>query len=192
MKLSDYAKLNSITYRTAFSHWKKGLIKGKQLATGTIVVFDDQDTDSKIENNVILYARVSSSENKNNLESQMQRLKDFASAKGFIVVKEVKEIGSGLNDKRKHLEKILMKDDWKYIIVEHSDRFAIFGLNYIKILLQKQGKDLLIINTTDSDKEDLMQDFVSIITSFVDRLYGLRRSKRKTETLIKDLKNESK
>ena len=42
MKLSEYAKQNSITYKTAFNHWKKGYIKGKQLPSGTIVVFDEQ------------------------------------------------------------------------------------------------------------------------------------------------------
>jgi len=49
-----------------------------------------------------------------------------------------------------------------------------------------------VINETKNDKEDLMQDFIAIITSFCARLYGLRRSKRKTEKIIKELKNEKK
>jgi predicted site-specific integrase-resolvase len=58
-------------------------------------------------NCVILYARVSSSENKDNLKSQLNRLRDYSSAKGYNVIKEIKEIGSELNDKRKQLESII-------------------------------------------------------------------------------------
>jgi len=50
-----------------------------------------------------------------------------------------------------------------------------------------QGRELEIVNKQDNDRDDLMQDFVSIITSFTARLYGLRRSKRKTEQIIKEL-----
>ncbi|MCA9496683.1 MAG: IS607 family transposase [Nanoarchaeota archaeon] len=190
MKLSEYAKKNSITYRTAQNHWKLGLIKGKQLPTGTIVVFDDEQQ-SIYSNQVILYARVSSSENKNNLENQLKRLRDYAAAKGYKIIKEVKEIGSGLNDKRPLLQSLFEKDDWSKIIVEHKDRLARFGINYIQILLKKLNKEIEIINDIDNDKEDILQDLVSIITSFTARIYGLRRSKRKTEIIIKTLKNET-
>jgi putative resolvase len=185
MKLTDYAKQNSVCYRTAYRHWKSGIIKGKQLPTGTIVVFDEQEQTNY---GVVLYARVSSSENKSNLDSQVSRLRDYASAKGYKIEKEIKEIGSGLNDKRIQLESILKKDNWSKIIVEHKDRLARFGLNYLNVLLEKQGKSIEVINEVQEGKEDLMQDFVSIITSFTARLYGLRRSKRKTEQIIKGLK----
>lgn len=190
MKLSQYAKQNSITYKTAFNHWKAGIIKGKQLPTGTIVVFDDYET-SPENKGVILYARVSSSENKGNLDNQLERLKNYSSAKGYKVIKEVKEIGSGLNDQRKQLESILKRNDWNILVVEHKDRLARFGLNYIQVLLQQTGRSIEVINETDNSKDDLMQDFVSIITSFTARLYGLRRSKRKTEQIIKELNIEN-
>jgi putative resolvase len=189
MKLSVYAKKNNIAYRTAHRHWKKGLIKGRQLETGTIVVDDytpDKGTDTS---GVVLYARVSSSENKDNLESQLERLRLFAAAKGFKIVKEIKEIGSGLNDERQKLTKILESDAWAYIIVEHKDRFTRFGFNFIQILLKKLNKNIIVINETNSDKQDLMTDFVSIVTSFCARLYGLRRTQRKTEAIIKALEN---
>lgn len=189
MKLSDYARRNSVSYQTAFNHWKAGLIKGKQLPTGTIVVFEEQ---SNVNYGVILYARVSSSENKSNLNSQIERLRNYAAAKGYKIEKEVKEIGSGLNDRRPQLEAILKRDDWSKIIVEHKDRAARFGLNYLCVLLEKQGKTIEVINNVQEGNEDLMQDFVSIITSFCSRIYGLRRSKRKTEKIIKELNDEKK
>lgn len=186
MKLSAYARKKGISYLTALRHWQKGYIKGEKLASGTIVVYDEESTTLQ-ENLTVLYARVSSSENKANLESQLTRLREFANAKGYYVVREVKEIGSGLNDKRPLLEKLLVSDDWNVLLAEHKDRVARFGLNYLNVLLKKQGKQIEIINNALEDKEDLMQDFVSIITSFTARLYGLRRNKRRTEKLIKQL-----
>ena len=187
MKLSQYAKKHSIHYTTAYRLWKNGHLKGKQLPTGTIVIFEEEQLRDCPQNRAVLYARVSSSENKSNLEAQLSRLRDYASARGYIVFKEIKEIGSGLNDKRPLLEKVFLADNWDILIVEHKDRLARFGTNYISLLLKKQGKTVDIINQVTEDTDDLMQDFVAIITSFTARLYGLRRSKRKTETIIKQL-----
>jgi predicted site-specific integrase-resolvase len=189
MKLSEYAKKIGVTYRTAHNHWKKGLLKGYQLPTGTIIIEIDEKQEAK-EDVVVLYARVSSSENKSNLDSQLNRLRDYAAARGYKISKEVKEIGSGLNDTRPQLEKVLKSDDWNIILVEHKDRFSRFGVNYINILLEKQGKKVEIINEVTDDKADLMEDFVSLVTSFCARLYGLRQSKRKTEKIIAELKRE--
>jgi predicted site-specific integrase-resolvase len=191
MKLSTYAKKKGISYLTALRHWQKGYLQGEQLASGTIIIFEAEKI-SQIVTKVILYARVSSGENKSNLEAQLERLRLFAAAKGYEVKKEVKEIGSGLNDKRPLLEKILVSNDWDILVVEHKDRLARFGINYMSVLLEKLGKKIEIINTVQDSKDDLMQDFVSIITSFTARLYGLRRSKRKTEELIKNLASEIK
>ena len=76
------------------------------------------------------------------------------------------------------------------IVVEHKDRLARFGLNYIENLLKLNNRTIEYINPVNDEKEDLIQDFVSIITSFTARLYGQRRSKRNTEKLIKELNND--
>ena len=190
IKLSDYARENCITYRTAHVHWKSGLIKGKQLPTGTILVSVCDESDIRSDLLVATYARVSSSENKENLERQSDRLVSYANAKGYKVKRIVKEVGSGLNDSRQKLTELLEDETIGIIIVEHKDRFSRFGVNYINVLLEKQGRRLEIINETTNDKEDLMQDFVSIVTSFCARIYGKRRNKRKTEEIIKSLEIE--
>lgn len=136
---------------------------------------------------VAVYARVSSSENKSNLDTQAERLISYCNAKGYKVEKVVKEIGSGLNDNRQKLEKLLTDETIGIIVVEHKDRLARFGLNYIEKLLGMQGRKIEIVNNMQGEREDLMQDFVSIITSFCARLYGQRRGKRNTEKLIKEL-----
>jgi putative resolvase len=189
VKLSKYAKMNGISYMSAYRYFNNGLIKGVKLKTGTILIDIDEEGNENITKNtrVVLYTRVSSSENKTNLDTQLDRLRSFAVAKGYTIVKEIKEIGSGLNDKRPKLAEILKDDNWDVIIVEHKDRLARFGLNYLELLLNKQNKKIEVINECLNEKEDLMTDFVSIITSFCSRLYGLRRNKRRTEQIIKEL-----
>ena len=185
MKLTAWAKLQGVCYRSAWNYFHADKIPGAfRLPSGAIIVPDDMVVKQE---HVITYARVSSSENKDNLESQSKRLIDFCNAKGWQTHYNVKEIGSGLNDKRKKLEKILQEGKSTKLVVEHKDRLCRFGYNYIKMLCIKNNCELVIINDAESEKEDLVQDFVSIITSFCARLYGQRRSRRKTEKLIKEL-----
>ena len=189
MKLSEYARKNNITYRTAQRHWTNGLISGKQLATGTIVVFDDDKKEivkTKILQ-VATYARVSSTQNKDNLDNQQTRLINYANAKGYQTAFNIKEIGSGLNDSRPKLLELLSNKDIDIILVEHKDRLTRFGFKYIETLMELQDRKIEVINNLDDDKDDLIQDFISIITSFCARIYGQRRSKRSTEKLIKEL-----
>ena len=185
MKLSEYAKLNSVCYRTAWNRFKAGSIAGAYKdAHGTVhvPVIDQRDEVT------VTYARVSSSENKGNLCSQSKRVQDFCLAKGWIVSKVVEECGSGLNDARKHLTSLLRDKAITRVVVEHKDRLTRFGFNYLKELAHF---DIVVINEVTEDEKDLMQDFVSLVTSFTARLYGRRRTKRATEKLIKELKDNA-
>lgn len=191
MKLSDWAKLQGIGYRTAWNHFKMNMIPGAySLPSGTIIVPNTQISENK-KDYTICYARVSSSQNKNNLLSQSKRINDFCSAKGWIVSESIQEIGSGLNDNRKKLLKIFNDKKATKIIVEHKDRLTRFGFNYIEQLCKSFNCEIVIINPTANDKEDLIQDFTSIITSFCAKIYGQRRSKRNTEKIIKTLENKN-
>ena len=187
--LRQYAKLHGVTKRTVWNWIAKGMLNIERTPTNRVIVVEDNPT--PINGHTAIYARVSSAEDKNNLERQKQRLLDYCAAKGYTIDKVVTEIGSGLNDKRPKLEKLLLDPSVKRIVVEHQDRFARFGINYIVKLLQMQDRTIEVINQTNDDKEDLMRDFVSIITSFCSRLYGLRRSKRQTEKLIKQLNDDA-
>jgi putative resolvase len=183
MKLSKYAKKIGVTYKTAWNHYKAGLIpNARQLPNGTIVIDEEFPP---LTDKTAVYARVSSSENKSNLISQSKRVQEFCAANGWIVHVVVEECGSGLNDSRKKLMAILKDKTITRIVVEHKDRLTRFGFNYINELWHGE---IIVINHVDDDEHDLMQDFVSLVTSFVARLYGRRRSKRNTEKLIKQLK----
>jgi predicted site-specific integrase-resolvase len=183
MKLSQWAKKNNYSYRGAFNVFHKGLIpNSKQLANGTIII-DDPPKQVKDEYNIV-YARVSSSENKINLDGQAERISQYCNAKGWIVHSIIKECASGLNDKRPKFQKILKENKATRIIVEHKDRLTRFGFEYIKTLFDGE---IIIINEVVEEQSDLMQDFISLVTSFCARLYGHRRNKRRTEQLIKEL-----
>ena len=71
--------------------------------------------------------------------------------------------------------------------MEHKDRLTRFGYHYMEQLLKMQDRRIEVIDLAENGKEDLIQDFVSIVTSFCARLYGQRRSRRKTERLIAEL-----
>lgn len=142
----------------------------------------------KSEESVVIYCRVSSTENKTNLESQRKRLEEFCCAKGYKVSKVICEFGSGLNDNRPKLNKLLEESNFTKLVVEHKDRLTRFGFNYIKTLLKTKNIEIEVVNLSDDNEENLIEDFVSVITSFCARIYGKRRSKRKTEELIESLK----
>lgn len=186
-KLSDYAKKFNITYRTAWNRFKNGKIDGAFIDDTNHVVIPVINLDKK--NNAVLYARVSNSDRKDNLERQSERLKDYAIKNGYNIVDNIKEIGSGLNDNRPKLIKILKQNNWNVLIVENKDRLTRFGFNYLKTLLNFNDKEILVINQVDDDKTDLIQDLVSIIYSFSARMYGLRKKKNKKQ-IINFLENQ--
>lgn len=190
MKLSQYAKKIGVSYQTVWNWYKDGLIENAyQLPSGTIVVPDNMDENSE-QYGVILYARTSSSQNKKLLDGQVERLTNYASAKGYKVKQIVKEFGSGLNDERKQLTKILQENKYDKIIVEHKDRLTRFGFNWIQLLT---GNRIEVINETKEKDEDIVKDLISIIHCFSARIYGLRRSQRfdaKVKQAIEETENE--
>jgi predicted site-specific integrase-resolvase len=189
VKLSQFAKMQGVSVRTLWRRINEGKLQIIRSETGRIFVEVNDDI-KPYKLNVCIYARISSSENKDNLERQKERLINYCNAKGYKVSQIITEIDSGLNDERKKLEKILLDKSINLIVVEHKDRLARFGLNYIQKLLALDNRKIEIINPQTNDEDDLMQDFVSIITSFTARLYGKKRSKRLTEKIIKELSND--
>jgi putative resolvase len=183
IKLSEYANLKSINYRTAWNHFKRDLIKGAfKDESGHVCV--PQQTIPSENNRSVIYARVSSNDRKESLITQQKRLEEFAILKNYKIVGSYKEIASGMNDNRTILNKILKNiSDWDVLIVENKDRLTRFGFNYIKQLLENQNKTVIVLNQTDNDTNDLMKDLISVIYSFSARMYGLRRRKNKHEII---------
>jgi putative resolvase len=181
MKLSQYAKKVGVTYKTAYRWYRAGTLDAYQTETGIIIVREKAD-EKPLTGRIALYARVSSLGQKEDLERQMQRLKDYAAAKGYQVAKEVTEMASGLNEKRPKLEKLLADASIGTIVVENRDRLTRFGSHYIETLMEAQGRHLEMIFPGDTGDE-LGDDFVSVITSMAARISGRRQSKRRAEKI---------
>jgi putative resolvase len=178
MKLSDYAKQVGVTYKTAWQWWKAGQLDAYQLPTGTIIVREPQTAPS----GVALYARVSSADQQADALRQMQRLRDYAAARGYSVVAEVIEIASGLNDERPKLKKVLTDPRVGVIVVEHRDRLTHFGYGFIATLLEQQGRRVEAIYSRDTG-DGLVDDFVAVITRMAARISGRRTSTRRAERI---------
>ncbi|MGI9056991.1 MAG: IS607 family transposase [Ktedonobacteraceae bacterium] len=181
MKLSQYAKKTGVSYKTAWRWYKSGTLDAYKTATGIVIVRDASDP-KPVTGRIALYARVSSIGQKEDLDRQLVRLKDYAAAKGYQVAKEVTEIASGLNDKRPKLEKLLADVSIGTIVVENRDRLTRFGSHYIETLLEAQGRHVEMIFQSETGDE-LVDDFVSVITSMAARIYGRRQSKRRAEKI---------
>ena len=185
MKLSQYAKEIGVCYKTAWNLYKANKIPGAyQLQSGTVIVPNNINEQQQTNKGVILYARTSSSQNKKLLENQVERLKDYAFAKGYKIKQVVKEYGSGLNDERKQLSQILKDNDYDKIIVENKDRLTRFGFNWIQLLT---GNRIEVINEAKEKDEDIAKDLISIIHCFSARIYGLRRSQNLKNKIKKDI-----
>src|SRR6266566_9052395 len=165
MRLSQYAKRMGVSYKTAFRWWKAGKLDAYQLDTGTVIVRE------KVPTHVALSARVSEAYQKEDLERQMQRLKDYAASKGYQVTKTVSELASGLTESRPKFLKLLTDASIGVIVVEHPDRATRYGLTYIEQLMQMQGRRLEVIFPSETDI-DLVDDFIAVITSMASRISG--------------------
>lgn len=192
IKISKLAKDLNIT-RTTLYNWKReGKIDFIKSNTGRNYV--SIDTYNKLmgivekkTEKVVIYCRVSSTENKSNLDTQKNRLISYCNAKGYQVSEVIVEIGSGINDFRPKLIKLLEKNDYTKIVVEHKDRLTRVGFNYLDTLCKVLGKEIEVVNNVITDEEESIDDFVSLITLFFPKSYGKKITKRNVEKLIKDL-----
>ena len=192
MKLSKYAEKIGVKRATATKWFHKGLIKGAyQLPTGTIIVPDEIFNEKENEiGETVIYARVSSPERrKTDLEYQAKRMSDFCISNGWKIDRIVKEVGSGLNDSRPKLMELFEgKKNIQRIVIEHKDRLTRFGFNYLSALAKARGIEIIVADKTENQKDDLMLDFVSVITSFCARMYGQRIGKKKKDKVLEVIK----
>jgi predicted site-specific integrase-resolvase len=188
MKLSDYAKQMGVRYETAWRWFRDSKIQGRRIGPHTIIITEGQaEPRATPFQRVAVYARLSSAENKGNLDSQAERLVAYCVARGYQVTKVVKEIGSGANDTRPRLLALLQDQSIGLIVVEHKDRLTRFGFRYLDTLLQTQRWAIEVVNQAENGTEDLLADLTAIIYSMCARLYGQRRAKRMTEVIVREL-----
>ncbi len=179
-----------VSYKMAFRWWKAGKLDAYQLDTGTVIVREPTQPQEAL--SVGLYAGVSSADQKEDVERQMQRLKDYAASRGYHVTKVVTELASGLNESRPTFLKLLTDASIGVSVVEQRDRATRFWLSYIEHLMQMQGRRLEVIFTSDTDTDLVVDDFMAVITSMASRIYGRQTSKRRAEKIKQCVEHDMK
>jgi excisionase family DNA binding protein len=143
--------------------------------------------------NCIIYCRVSTTIQRENLKRQRARLEAYAVANGYMIEKIYEDIASGMNFKRKGLLKVLnycQTHAIKAVIIEFKDRLARFGVELIQAMLASFETELVIVNRVASDyKQEIIDDMIAIIVHFSSRLYGKRRGRKKTTQIKQILKD---
>lgn len=135
------------------------------------------------EGRVIAYCRVSSGDQKDDLDRQAIRVVEGANKQGLPVAEVVKEIDSGLNGKRRKLHRILADQTAAVIVVEHRDRLARFGVEHLESALSATGRCIVVLNK-DETTDDLVRDITEVLTSMCARLYGRRSARRRAEAAV--------
>lgn len=187
MKLSEWARKQGISYKTAWRWVRQGKmpVPFEQTPTGTILVKEPEATSRA----VALYARVSSADQKADLDRQIARLVAYASEQGWAVTRVVSEIGSGLNGRRSKLMRLLSDPKVTTIVVEHRDRLMRFGFEYVEAALAAQGRRIVVVESGEV-KDDLVQDMFEVLTSFCARLYGRRAARNKAKKALEAIERE--
>ena len=204
-KPKDFANLLGVSVKTLQRWDRDGILKANRTLTDRRYYTYNQylqfkgiisDTDSR---QTVIYARVSTRNQKDDLQNQVTFLRQFCNARGMIVDQCIEDYGSGLNYNRKKWNDLLdevMEQKIKTIVITHKDRFVRFGYDWFEKFCMKFNTSITVVNNEDlSPQEELVQDIVSILHVFSCRLYGLRKYKKLIEEdkeIVKELQDGNK
>lgn len=204
-KPKDFAELLGVSVKTLQRWDRDGIWKANRTPTDRRYYTYDQYLQFKgiktknDRRDIVIYARVSTRNQKDDLQNQVDFLKLFCNAKGMIVNQCIEDFGSGLNYNRKKWNKLLddvMGNKIKTIVITNKDRFIRFGYDWFEKFCEKFNTKIIIVkNETLSPKEELVQDMIAILHEFSCRLYGLRKYKNQIkgdEEIVKELQNGNK
>jgi putative resolvase len=182
VKLSEWAARNGVHYQTAWTWAKEGRmpVPVRQTPSGTWLVDEPAPETS---GRVVAYCRVSSADQKPDLDRQVARVVQGATGLGLPVAEVVTEVGSGLNGRRRKLHRLLSDPRAAVIVVEHRDRLARFGVEHLEAVLSASGRRLVVLDPTET-ADDLVRDITEVLTSMCARLYGRRAAKNRAARAV--------
>ena len=155
----------------------------EQLPNGRYYVVVPPENDGRC----VVYARVSSGDQKEDLERQVGRVVEWATQQGYQPHEVVKEVGSGLNGNRRRLRRLVAEHTVGTIVVEHRERLSRFGFEYVEAALAGRGARILVMDEGELE-DDLVRDvtlvMTEVMTSLCARLYGRRSARRRAERAL--------
>lgn len=187
-KPNEFGKMIGRTVNTLQRWDREGILKARRTPTNrryyteedyyNIMGIQQENAENQV-NDVIIYARVSNQNQKDDLKNQVEFLKTYANAKGYIVSNIIIDIGSGLNYNRKGFNSILYSEKKQKILISYKDRFVRFGYSWFDNFLKSKGSEIIVVNNqTLSPKQELVEDLISIIHIFSCRIDGLKKYKK--------------
>lgn len=189
-RVSEFAKRIGKSSRTLRRWDKTGVLVAKRHPSGHRY-YDESDVRKVLgglpkSRRTIVYCRVSSANQKDDLENQVKAMEQFCLQSGTAVDDWISEIGGGMNFKRKRFLK-LMEDVQQgriaKLLIAHKDRLCRFGFEYFEWMARENGCEFVVVNQESfSPQQEMIEDLLAIVHTFSCRLYGLRRYKK----LIKD------
>lgn len=185
MNLTEWARAQGVAPRTAYRWFREGTlpVPAERVGPRTILVNIEANTAPMLTGGLGLYARVSSHDQKADLERQTARLAAWAAQSGHRVVRVESEIGSGMNGGRSKARRLLADPDVTAIVVEHKDRLGRMNVELVEAALSAHGRRLVVLDDGEIE-DDLVRDMVEILTSFCARLYGRRSAKNRARAAL--------
>jgi predicted site-specific integrase-resolvase len=170
--LKEWAIANGVHPVTAYRWFREGKLPVPATRVGGLILID-QPASTVPAGVSVVYARVSSADQRQDLERQVARVTTWATSHGLAVDRVVTEVGSALEGHLMKFLALLADPEVTTIVVEHRGRFARFGAEYIEAVLSASGRRLLVVDPGEVD-DDLVRDQAEILTSLCARLYGRR------------------
>ncbi|KOG57555.1 resolvase [Streptomyces virginiae] len=182
MNLKEWAKVNGVHPHTAYRWFREGTLPVPATRVGprTILVNVEANSATASAEGVGLYARVSSHDQKADLERQVARLAGWAAKTGQPVVRIESEIASGMNGARTKARRLLADPKVTTVVVEHKDRLGRMNVELVEAALSASGRRLVVLDDGEVE-DDLVRDMVEVLTSFCARLYGRRSAKNRAK-----------
>jgi len=182
VRLKEWAEREGVHHQTAYKWVREGTMPVPFRRTGkggrTILVDVVAEAQQVVVIRVGLYARVSSSDPKDDLVRQMDRLKAWALSGGFEVVRVESEVGSGMDGDRVKVRRLLSDPVVSVVVVEHRERLGRMNIGLVEAALVAQDRRLVVLDDGEVD-DDLVRDMTEVLTSFCARLYGRRAAKNR-------------
>ena len=178
VNLTEWARSQGVHPQTAYRWFREGTlpVPAVRVNERTVLVSPDVPAGSTSPSAFGLYARVSSHDQKSDLDRQVARLTSWAADAGGTVVRVEAEVGSGMNGSRAKIRRMLADPKVTAVVVEHRDRLGRMNTELVEAALSAHGRRLVVLDDGEVD-DDLVRDMVEVLTSFCARLYG-RRSAR--------------
>jgi putative resolvase len=185
MNLTEWARAQGISPHTAYRWFRQGTlpVPAERVGPRTILVNIEANTAADPADGVGLYARVSSHDQKSDLERQTARLAGWAAKGGHRVVRVESEIGSGMNGGRSKARRLLADPAVTTVVVEHKDRLGRMNVELVEAALAASGRRLVVLDAGEVE-DDLVRDMVEILTWFCARLYGRRSAKNRAKAAL--------